>query len=173
MGDPASKENFIFHFRSLPEWLKQSPITFHLLAEFARRARLTEGDVVWNGEIIHLEPRGFITGRIKTSASLGITEGEYRGAYSKLVRYGLIQTIRVTKRYTIGKYCDDNLFFINPQEVSPSEQPPYLPSNNPQPTTNNNDNNEKNVKSRLGKIEPYKESESFKRLRETVERLRK
>lgn len=148
MGD-NNKSTFILHYRDLPEWLEQSPLAFHLLAEFARRARRIAGDVGWNGENIHLEPLEFITGRLSVSRELGLSEGEYRGAYKKLEKYGLIQTIRTTKRYTIAKYCANNVFSINPKEDLPSKSPSQIPSSDPIVTTNNNDKNVNNVKSRL------------------------
>ncbi len=141
----AIKSNFIKHNRDIPQWLRQSPYCFHLLREFANRARREEADVGWQGENIHLAPREFLTGRISTSRELGLTEGKYRNAYRKLERYGYIITIRRTKRYTIGKYLADEIFDINPTGEEPSELPSREPSNNHPTTTNNNDNNDKNI----------------------------
>lgn len=164
MGDPVSRENFIFHFREIPDWLRQSPIAFSLLAEFARRARRNEGDVAWDGESIPLRPGQFITGRLSVSQRLGITENEYRGAYKKLCRYGLIKTISSTNKYTIGLLCADNVFYINPSDDSPAEAPPKPPPLNQQVTTINKDNTDNNVNSRLVKPRDYKNTEIYKRL---------
>ena len=140
----TNKSTFILHYRNIPQWLEQSPIAFALLALFARRARREEGEVAWNGELILLKPREFITGRSSVSTVLGISEGEYRGAYRKLLRYRLIRTSRVTMRYTIGLYCADGVFSINPSDHLPPDEPTDLPSDNQQLTTNNNDNNVNN-----------------------------
>lgn len=139
MENKQNSSTYIFHYRDFPEWLKQSPVAFHLLAEFARRARRIAGEVSWQGENIQLKPREFITGRKTLSRDLGITEGQYRQAYRKLERAGLIKTIQATNRYTIGMYRTNNVFNINLNEELPTEQP-FI---NHQPTTNNNVNNEK------------------------------
>lgn len=167
MGNLRDKLTFIIHFREVPDGIKQLPIAFHLLAEFARRARRTEGEAVWNGEIIQLLPRQFITGRTKVSQTLGITEGKYRGAYKKLERLRYIKTIKVTKRYTVSEYLADSVFDINAEENLPSEQPSEntsdSPSNSHQITTNNNDNNGKNVNSLLeSEHKESRESPSYK-----------
>jgi len=133
------QQTYIIHFREFPEWLKQSPHVFHLLAEFARRARRETGFCSWNGEVIKLMPRQFLTGRIKTSASLGLTEGEYRTAYDKLVQQRLITTIKTTRRYTIAEFHADAVFGLNIL----SEQP----TDNQQVTTNNNENKENKLAS--------------------------
>jgi hypothetical protein len=163
MTENSNRPTYIYHFRNLPEWLRQSPYAFHLLAEFARRARRIEGDVGWNGENIHLLPRQFITGRIKICRELGLSEGEYRNAYKKLIQNKCIVTIKATKRYTIAEYHADAIFDINLIIIKPSEQPSKLPSNNLQTTTNNNVINEN--KSRLdNKTEespPLKEEKSY------------
>lgn len=151
--ETTNKSTFIFHYRDIPQWLKQSPLCFHLLAEFARRARRKEGEVAWRGESILLKPREFITGRVKVSEDLGMTEGEYRSAYAKLRRYGLIQTISATKRRTIAKLLDKGIFNINSEGELPSEQPLKKPTGNQKITTNNNDNNEKNVKYTANAVE--------------------
>src|SRR3989344_4465374 len=140
----TNKSTFILHYRNIPQWLEQSPIAFALLALFARRARREEGEASWHGEVILLKPREFITGRLSVSKELGISEGEYRGAYRKLLRYGLIRTSRVTMRYTIGLYCADGVFSINPSDNLPPDEPTDLPSDNQQLATNNNDNNVNN-----------------------------
>lgn len=163
----TNKFTFIFHYRIIPQWLEQSPIAFALLALFARRARREVGEIAWNGELIQLKPRQFITGRLSVSKELGISEGEYRGAYNKLLRYGLIRTSKATSRYTIGLYCADGIFSINPSDQSPSEEPTDLPTDNQSATTNNNDNNVNNdsnkFKSRLDKsFEESAESTPYK-----------
>ncbi len=163
MGDNQNSSTFIFHYRELPQWLQQSPYAFHLLSEFARRARRTIGNVGWKGEDINLKTRQFITGRKTVSKDLGLTEGQYREAYKKLEKHGLIKTIQTTSKYTIGIYCADNVFNINPNEEVPSEQP----TSYQQTTTNNNDKNGNNVKSRLYKFgieesQSHKESEGYK-----------
>ncbi len=140
----TNKATFIKHYREIPEWLKQSPICFHLLAEFARRARREAGEIAWSGEVIQLEPKQFITGRVSVSSLLGVSEGEYRGACKKLARHGYIKTIRVTNRYSIYLYCADGVFSINASNVLPSESPPNLPPANHPSTTNKNENNENN-----------------------------
>lgn len=156
-----NKPSYLYHYRDIPAWIRQSPICFHLLAEFARRARRLEGYISWNGENIHLKPRQFITGRVSVSAEIGITEGEYRGAYRKLTRYGLVRTIKVTNRYTIAELDSDNIFFINPKTDQPSEEPPKLPAPNQQLTTNNKENNDNNVKSRLSKSENDQQVQNY------------
>ncbi len=156
MENKQNSSTFIFHYRDVPQWLQQSPYAFHLLSGFARRARRTSGNVGWQGENIHLETRQFITGRLTVSRDLGLTEGQYREAYKKLEKNGLIKTIRTTNRYTIGMYCTDNVFNINPDEELPSKEPSKQPTPHQQTTTNNNGNNEKNVKSRLEKLQTYK-----------------
>lgn len=166
--DTKNLSTYINHYRDIPQWLKQSPKTFHLLSEFARRARRIKGDVGWNGETIHLEVKQFITGRLKVSQELGLTEGEYRSAYAKLVRYGLIKTVITTKRYTIGEYCADSVFNLNIPEEQPTEQPSELPTGGQQTTTNNNENNGKNVKSRLVEDEDSEESSPYKRKKDWV-----
>ncbi len=175
----TNKSTFIFHYREIPQWLEQSPIAFALLALFARRARREAGDVGWNGENIHLEPKQFIAGRKTLSQKLGITEGQYRGAYKKLLRYGSIRTIRTTKRYTIGLYCSDEIFSINASTNLPSEQPTDLPTHSQPITTNKNENNEKNFNSRLDKSTEEshkslsnKESKGYEKFREIAERVR-
>jgi len=152
----SNRSTFIIHYRNISDLLRQSTVTFSLLAEFARRARRIAGDIGWNGENIHLEPREFITGRKTVSRDLGITEGQYRGAYQKLIKNGLIKTIRTTKRYTIGLYCADNIFNINPEEEQPIELPSEQPTGYQQTATNNNDKKENNVKARLEKLTIYK-----------------
>lgn len=172
----TNKSTYITHYREIPEWLEQSANCFHLLAAFARRARRIEGDVGWRGENIHLLPREFIAGRKSVSKDLGLTEGEYRHAYQKLINASLIQTIRTTKRYTIGKYLADSIFEINLPTDSPLEQPSELPSSNQPTTTNNNEKNVKNdIKSRLEESpDKSQESPSYKEkpLSDAIERIR-
>ena len=79
----TNKSTFILHYRNIPQWLEQSPIVFALLAHFARRARREEGEIAWNGELIHLKPREFITGRLSASKELGISDE------SKLFKHSL------------------------------------------------------------------------------------
>lgn len=141
MNSLKDKTTYIIHFRSLPEWLKKSPVSFHLLAEFARRARRTEGSTVWHGEVIHLKQRQFITGRISVAKELGISEGQYRTAYRILIEFGFIRTIKTTKRMTICSYIADEIFDINLPTDQPSDRPSKKPSDIHQTTTNNNDNN--------------------------------
>ncbi len=145
MEGKTRKENFIFHFRDLPSWIRQDPIAFHLLAEYARRTSRTGGDIHWHEEIIHLEPGQFITGRIKTSEILGITEGQYRGAFKRLVKTGSIQTIKVTTHYTICLFRADGVFHIVLGDNSPANEPPASPSVNQPLTTNNTVNTVKTV----------------------------
>lgn len=178
MATPTNKPTYIYHYREIPQWLKQSPNTFHLLAEFARRARREEADVGWNGENIRLQPRQFITGRIRLSQELGLTQGEYRSSYQKLVLSGLIRTIRSTKRYTIAEFLADDVFGLNLPSDLPSGQPSELPTDNQPTTTNKNGNNEKNFNSRLEKpteelqkSPSYKNSEAYKRLVERRKEL--
>ncbi len=140
----TNKSTYIKHYREIPDWLKQSPICFHLLAEFARRARREAGEIAWSGEAIQLEPKQFITGRISVTGLLGMSEGEYRGACKKLARHGYIKTIKVTNRYSIYLYCADGIFSINASNDSPAETPPNLPTANHQLTTNKNENNDNN-----------------------------
>lgn len=159
-------EDYIMMHRRIPEWLEKSPYTLHLLGYFARRARRDHSENVnWNGEIIHLEIRQFITGRISGSEKLGIKENQYRTAYRKLIQQGLICTIRSTKRYTIAEYHGDAVFNINVNDNIPSDEPSVLPSKNQQITTNNKEvikNNKKyEGKPRFIKEEiEYKQSEN-------------
>lgn len=177
METTTNKSTYIYHYRDLPQWLKQSPLVFHLLAEFARRARRLETDVGWNGENIHLLQRQFITGRVKLSQELGLTQGEYRSAYKKLVQAGFIKTIRATKRYTVAEFQADGIFGLNLPIDLPSEQPSDLPTHNQPVTTNNNANNDKNFNSRLenqtekSQSLPYKESEAYRKLLERRKEL--
>ncbi|OGG02402.1 hypothetical protein A2Z33_05060 [Candidatus Gottesmanbacteria bacterium RBG_16_52_11] len=172
METATSKSTYIYHYREIPDWLRQSPKTFHLLAEFARRARRVEGDVAWNGENIHLLPRQFITGRIKLSLELGLTQGEYRSAYEKLVRFRLIRTIRATKRYTVGEYLADGIFGLNLAANQPSEQPSELPTSNQPTTTNNNENKDKNLYSRFETDKEKSPSYKNKPLSDSIGKIR-
>ena len=140
MTDTQHKNNFILHFREIPFWLRSEPITFHLIAEFARRTSRTERDVNWQGEIIHIKPGQFITGRISTAQKLGISEGQYRGAFKRLLKSKHIQTVKVTKRYTICLFSSDNPFYIYLDTASPSEKPSDSPSVHQPSTTNDNGN---------------------------------
>lgn len=171
-------KNFIFHFRKIPDWLRESPIAFHCLAEFGRRASHIERDISINGENVHLKPKEFITGRKTTAKDLGISEGLFRGAYKKLVKNACIQTIKVTSRYTISLYCDDKAFFVYTESNLPAEEPPVSPPPNQQPTIKNTVDTvktEEDIKSRF-ETSPLKSLESppykDKPLTDVIEKIR-
>lgn len=182
-GNDIHMPTYIRLYREIPPWLEQSPNAFHLLSKFARRARWVEGDWTWDGETIHLLPRQFVTGRKKVSETLGLSESEYRTAYKKLKRYGLIVPIKTTNKYTIAELHADSIFDINLPTDSPSNQPAESPTDNQQIATNNKDNNAKNevlnnpAESPIKKEEhteetnPYKDSESYKRYMATRKEL--
>lgn len=135
----TDRGTYIYHFRIVPGWLRQSPNSFHLLAEFARRARRVADYIGWQGQKIKLEVNQFITGSISTSQQLGLSRGEYRVAYNRLEQWGFIKTVRTTKRFTIGELLENAPFDIN---VEPSEQPSEKPSASQPSATNKNEKNE-------------------------------
>jgi len=129
----------------MPEWIVSNPAAFRLLYEFAERSRRGEADIEYEGQLIHLDIRQFITGRKSTSEKIGITEQVYRNLYKRFLRLDYIRTIQVTNKYTIGEYLANGIFFNNYPTDEPTEKPSIRPAKNQEATTNNNDKNENNV----------------------------
>jgi len=119
---------------TMPEWIKTNPKAFRLLYEFASRSSWKERDIEFEGVLIHLNLREFITGRPSTSKKVGITEQEYRTLYKRFEKLAYIQTIKVTSQFTIGLYLADGIFFNNPPSNQPMGQPSHQPTGN-QPVT--------------------------------------
>lgn len=158
--DRAKERTYIQAYRDIPEWIKKDPIIFHLLSEFARRARREPGLATWHGEVIPLKTREFITGRRAVSKEIGITVRQYRTAYQKVTKRRLIVTIRATRRYTISKYLADEIFDINIKGNRPTDRPTEYPTDVPQTTTNNNDNNDKNINIQPSAVDSNKKKDS-------------
>ncbi len=130
--------------KNMPDWIRTNPKAFRLLYEFAERSRRDDADIEYNGKLISLKVREFVTGRKNTSERVGISEQEYRSLYKKLERLNLITTVGSTTQYTIGKYLADGIFFNNYSTEEPTLKPPKQPTDNQPPTTNNKYNNENN-----------------------------
>lgn len=127
----------------MPEWIKTNPRAFRLLYELAERSRREEADIEYDNKLVHLCIREFITGRKSTSQKIGISEQEYRTLYKRFEKLHYIKTINATKQFTIGKYLADDIFYNNYPTNQPSIKPSLQPIDNQQPTTNNNEKNEK------------------------------
>lgn len=133
---------------NMPEWIRTNPKAFRLLYEFAERSRREEADIEYNGKLVNLKVREFITGRKRTSERVGISEQEYRNLFKKFVKLGFIETISSTNEFTVAKYNADGIFFNNYYAENPTLEPTKEPTDNQPLTTNNklnNDNNDKNI----------------------------
>lgn len=126
----------------MPEWIASNPKAFRLLYEFAERSRRISDDIEYEDILIHLNIREFITGRESTSKKIGISEQEYRTLYKKFERLQYIETVKITNKFTIGRYLADSIFFNNSSVKQPDKKPAEKPSDNPHPTTINKVNNE-------------------------------
>lgn len=122
---------------AMPEWITKNPKAFRLLYEFAERSSREERDIEYQGILIHLSTREFITGRSSTSAKIGISEQEYKTLFKRFEKLGYIKTTKVTNRFTIVKYLSDGIFYNNPKTDKPANTPSRHPTVKPQITTNN------------------------------------
>ena len=148
------------------QWVFEDPKAFKLAYELASRARREEGSEWYRGEKVELSPREFIVGRFKTSEKVGLSPSEYRKLYRKFEKDNLITTIRATRRYSVGKWLGDGLFYINPIDEKPSVLPSEAPTHDHQPTikpaTNKEDKESKNNEKEASSAEQLKRIEKTK-----------
>lgn len=123
---------------TMPEWIRKNTKAFRLLYEFAERSSRKKREIEYNGVLIQLNEREFISGRISTSTRSGITQQEYRTLYARFEKLGYIKTIKRTNKFTVALYLSDGIFYNNPNSNQPERQPAKSPSINQQLTTNNN-----------------------------------
>lgn len=128
------KKGWIALHRKIFEWEWYSDInTTRLFIHMLLRAN--HKPKPWQGVLI---PRGsFLSGRKKLSQETGLTEQQIRTSLKKLKSSHEVTT-KTTRKNTLFSMVNYNLY--------QDEQPAKAPANNHVITTNNNDNNDKQLK---------------------------
>jgi len=130
-------EGWIKLYRKFTEWeWSTKPETSHLFIHILLSANHKDGK--WRG--ITVPAGSYLTGRKALALKTGLTERQIRTALSHLKSTNEV-TIQSTNEYSIISITNWNLY-----QASDQPNANERPAIDQQPTTNKNDNNDKNVK---------------------------
>lgn len=113
-----------------------------LLIYIAMRVKRNNNDGTNSWEGIPLNVGEFVIGRISAVANTDLTEAEYRSRFLRLQTMTIIEIVKITNKYTIGKWLGNDFIDLN-LEYDMRQQNDQQTSG--QLTTNNNINNTNNL----------------------------
>lgn len=152
---------YIMLYRKLRNWrwyknLEVKAIFIDLILRANNEVGYFEGTKVERGQCI--------VGRKSLAYSNGLTERKVRTAIDKLKSTNEI-AIKTTNKFSIITICNYNEYQQKDKSKRPTNRPRVLPTNDQQPTTNNNDNNDNKASKQEINLEKIK-VENVKRFKQ-------
>lgn len=136
--------SFIALNRNLDDRILGDSKLFLLLVYIALRVNRGGKTEIDPFSSLQLNTGEFIIGRLSTIGKIDLTESEYKRCYKKLQKMSIIQIIKITNKYTLCKWLENEFIDLN-LEHSIDQQ--NIQQNTSGSTTNNNINNTNNLSS--------------------------